>query len=190
MSWTCRNCKLQNKNNRTKCQACFDAKPNMMELSRKLTDKSPNASSGIPSRTEMLIHGFIHEQEKKLKLMMDIPVEIILLILNYFPALYRFGLHDETLFTVSDDRLSIKSISCYCSGYMIYADLEDKDDIGLNEGVHIWSLLSNVHPICHRSIGITTIKLDMTEGSPIPVDTFEFIEKGNEKGYHYDYDGT
>ena len=136
----------------------------------------------MASQTELLIHGFIREQERKLSLLMNIPAGIILFIINYFPVLYRFGLHDERMFDVSDDRLSIRSKGDTCDGYMIYADLEDKRDVGLNEGVHIWSLLSRIEPFCFRSIGITTIKADVTQ----------FVDRfiGDAEGYHYYYDGA
>ena len=61
MPWTCENCGLQNKNDRAKCQACFDAKPNiMMKLAREfksLTDKFPNTyyNEGITELPQLII---------------------------------------------------------------------------------------------------------------------------------------
>ena len=114
----------------------------------------------MTSREEVLVHGFIQDQRRKLQLSKNIPMDIILLITAYFPVLFRFGLHHKSYFRVSNDKLRIKSKGGSCEGFMIYADLGDKDDIGLNEGIHIWSLLSRAGTFCFRSIGITNFKDD------------------------------
>ena len=116
-------------------------------------------ASNKPRWLELLAYGFIHKYERTQKLSISIPTGIVLYIINYFPVLYIFGLFNDKIFTASEDKLSLKAISESYSGYMIYADLYDKNEIGLNKGVHFWSIkLLDVNGFCYRSIGITTIK--------------------------------
>ena len=48
-----------------------------------------------------------------------------------------------------------------CSGYAVYADFAQSWDIGLNKGVHTWSIKKCYqHSSCFASIGVTTEKND------------------------------
>lgn len=138
-----------------------------------------------PEWLQSLTFGFVHEVSKKQSLFMDIPTAIIWLIINFYPAiLYKIGLHDEDCFEVFDDGLSIKSVGHGCSGYMVYADLDDAhaNGIGLNKGIHFWSVQSNFEYECYFSIGITTVKSN--EMVKIATDRFIGVDKTT-KGYHY-----
>ena len=127
-------------------------------------------------------------------LFMSIPDVTIKFVIDYFPALYKFGLHDESNFVVSDDKLSLQAISGKCDGFMIYADLYHKNDIGFNAGIHYWSVkaLQSIwgsrfdgRSTCYRSIGITTTKTKQIVKKI--VDTF--VSESQVSGYHYYFNG-
>ena len=122
----------------------------------------------------------------------DIPLDLVQLMSDLYPIIaFRFGLHDDTIFCVSERGYMVKAIhdsnnqepppnrtlTETCAGFIIYADLDKYDDQGLNSGVHLWSiksLLPKVYengkeiknprrfdPRCYRSIGVTTQKKEI-----------------------------
>ena len=143
-----------------------------------------------PQWVELLTFGFIHECENSQQTSISIPNGIILYIINYFPVLYKFGLFDKKIFAVSEDKLFLKALNQSCSGYLIYADLYEKNGTGLNKGVHYWSIkLVDVNGFCYRSIGITTAKNEqiIEQNADYFVGQNQVAETA---GYHYYYDGT
>ena len=87
----------------------------------------------------LLINGYIREEQPTDT---DIPEDLILLILSLYPKInFKFGWHDESIFTVSENEMSMKAIDDKrCEGYLIYADLEKYNDTGLSSGIHSWSI--------------------------------------------------
>lgn len=150
-------------------------------------------ASGSPSWIDLLVFGFIHENERKH--LFDIPSAIILIIINFYPAIYKFGLHDEDRWELSEDKLLVKTKRSSCSGFMIYADLNEKDDIGLNSGIHYWSvkIVRHGYNNCYRSMGVTTMK----DKKLIHESSGDFISARNgsynmryAEGYHYYFDAV
>ena len=127
-----------------------------------------------PKWIHLLVHGFIRREEGKQTLSTSIPNGIALFIINYFPYQFCFGLHDKDLFAASDNDKKIKAIDedPTCDGYIIYADLYDKNEIGFDSGVYYWSIKAlrttyyddptftyyAEYSACYRSIGVTTLR--------------------------------
>ena len=155
-------------------------------------------SSCKPQWVELLIFGFIHDQETKHRFSMSIPNGIILYIINYFPILFKFGLHDKNRFAVSEDKMCIKGIQQdKCDGYTIYADLYDKSETGFNRGIHYWSIKAlpleyspeyRTSP-CYRNIGITTARNEKIVSSMSDEFVGHWTNDHVVSGYHYYYDG-
>lgn len=147
--------------------------------------------SNVPEWVQLLTFGYVREHQMKQPLFMDIPTAIIWLIVNFHAALFKLGLYNKERFEISDDGLFIKSIATGCEGFMVYADLLDKNDTGFDRGVYFWSLQSNVGYTCFFSIGVTTIKNDKIVN--LILDRFiDDIDMGRNreitKGYHYYYE--
>ena len=115
----------------------------------------------------LLINGYLKEQETELDLFMNIPDGIDKIMQKLYPLLlFKFGDFKKNKFQVTNNRTIIQGNGKGCWGYLIYADLGHYNDIGLNKGVHIWSikLLSggysygNRGATCFKSIGVTTEK--------------------------------
>ena len=112
----------------------------------------------------LLISGYIREQEKELKLYMIIPTGIARIILIFYPVLlFKFGDFNKGQFQINDDKTILTGQPNWkgtCNGHLVYADLGQFNDIGLNEGIHLWSIqnLANDHNGCFLSIGVTTAK--------------------------------
>ena len=110
---------------------------------------------------EILVSGYIREQEDKQSLSAVFPSEITKVLTEYY-ALWNFyfGYHDDTKFEVSGGGTVLKSIDAKsCSGYMVYADGASGEE-GISSGIHMWSLqsLSDRSGNCYQSIGVTQIK--------------------------------
>ena len=92
--------------------------------------------------------------------------------------IFRFNLDlDKNKFKTSNDDTTIEAIDVHehtCFGYMIYAHLFDKNEVGSDSGVHYWSVkalqtegyqgyesggIFNAS-VCYRSIGVTTVQND------------------------------
>ena len=93
----------------------------------------------------LLVHGYVREKERKLALSMHVIIDIIELILKFFPMItFGFGEFQEGLFKVSDDKMTLKimkkKVYDYepCEGAMIYADIQQ--DEGLSQGAYVWSI--------------------------------------------------
>ena len=111
---------------------------------------------------ELLISGYIRENERELSLSMNVPEGINKMMLELYPLLlYLFGDYKKDVYEVNDDRTIIKGIGESCSGFLIYADLGQFNDIGLNKGIHLWSIkFLSRYSSCFASLGITTDKTD------------------------------
>ena len=93
-------------------------------------------------RLGLLICGYVREEERKLQLYMNIPNGIVKIVHELFPLLlFKFGDFNRGRFEINDDRTIIKGPhNGSCNGFLIYADLEQYSDVGLNKGIHIWSI--------------------------------------------------
>ena len=117
-----------------------------------------------PDTLEFLISGYLRKEEKKLDLYMNIPHGFAIIIVKLYPIiLFRFGDFMKDEFELTNDGTTIKGNSNNCMGYAIYADLVQFNDVGINKGIHLWSvkfLAENEEGIaqCYASIGVTTEK--------------------------------
>ena len=122
-------------------------------------------------RVELLIFGYIRQQEKELDLYMNIPIGINKIIHDLYPVLlFTFGDHNEKALLLDNDRTIIKGndpVSNSCSGYLVYADSSQYSNTGFNKGIHLWSIKSlltqrygDLWSGCYASIGVTTQKND------------------------------
>ena len=108
---------------------------------------------------ELLMCGYMRKIEKEFRLF--IPFEIALTIGQLFPFFYPFGDHGKHVFQLFADNTVLKGRPkdyTACGGYVVYADLGGYNDIGLNEGIHTWSVQSCKHNRCYASIGVTKEK--------------------------------
>ena len=115
---------------------------------------------------ELLMSGYIKEMEKELELYMIIPAGIARIMIIFYPALlYKFGDFNKGQFLLNDEKTILKGLQHWegtCNGHLVYADLGQYNDIGLNKGVHLWSIecCAAVVSGCFLSIGVTTEKND------------------------------
>ena len=159
-SWDCLNCGLTNSVARIQCLACF--------TTFTLQPKAKEVKWHVDQRKniEFLICGYIRENEEELKLYMNIPSGIAEIIHELYPVLlFRFGDCTEGVFKLDDDRLILEGGNPMdarsCNGHFIYADLGQFNNIGFNQGIHLWSIKNlNEFGSCFRSIGVTTEKND------------------------------
>ena len=115
---------------------------------------------------ELLISGYVREQETKLKLYMQIPEGISKIMHNLYPVLlFKFCVPDSAKFEIDDNRTILKPKSnAFSPQYqsaecLIYADLAEYNNIGLKEGIHLWSIKrGSVHSSSLMGFGITTKK--------------------------------
>ena len=117
---------------------------------------------------ELLICGYVRENENALKLFMNIPTEISRILCKLYPVLlFKFGDYEEGKFILSEDDTILKGNGDSCDAYLCYADLGKDNDIGLNKGIHFWTIKSVLHhdepedhdfAECYCSIGVTTKK--------------------------------
>ena len=113
-------------------------------------------------RLELLIAGFVRNHEKKYELYMTVPYEITIIMHELYPLLlFGFGDYKKDKFLTKDNKRCLMGTDD-CAGYMVYADLGQYNDIGLNKGIHLWSLRSFAIDSgrCYLSIGVTTEKND------------------------------
>ena len=118
-------------------------------------------------RVELLVYGYIRRQESTLSLSAIVPDGIINLMIDLYPRLLlKFGAHNTTHFEVTDEGTVLRSINKQtCSGYMVYAQLDECNKDGISSGVHSWSLqwisddqfVYHGHPECYQSVGVTQI---------------------------------
>ena len=112
---------------------------------------------------KLLVYGYVREVESVLNLFMNIPDGIIKLIYSLYPLLlFKFGDFKAGLYDVNDDKTILKGTKQgSCNGHVIYADLSQYSDKGLNKGIHLWTIkfLAN-YPSCFASMGVTTQKSD------------------------------
>ena len=114
-------------------------------------------------RLALLISGYIREKEDKLELYMNIPDGIAKIMHKLYPLLFfKFGDFKKGIFEVNQDRTVLKGITD-CNGYLIYADISQYSNTGLDKGVHVWSIksLGIDSGCCYISIGVTTEKNDL-----------------------------
>ena len=112
---------------------------------------------------ELLISGYIREKQDELKLYMNFPNEIAKIMHDFYPLLlFKFGDFKKDIFEVNEDGTILKGIGD-CNGYLIYADISQYSNTGLNQGVHSWSIksLGEDFAACFISIGVTTEKNDL-----------------------------
>ena len=93
---------------------------------------------------------------------MHVPMGISQIIYELYPILlFTFGEFNTDYFEVNEDGTIIKGKEgMTCNGFLIYADLGQYNDAGLNKGVHTWSIRNLIESStgCHLSIGVTTEK--------------------------------
>ena len=155
-----------------------------------------------------LVIGYIRNAEHCLNLSMNVPVSIIEIIYEFHPVLtFRFGKFKQDAFKI--DRYSMKleggdpnrddgqrqyGFSFYsdlhqCEANIIYADLMNYDNSGLNQGVHFWSVKAifdkGAKVTCYGSIGVTTEKNYKTIN-----DTYRSYSNWIGKGYNSHYSGV
>ena len=111
--------------------------------------------------SELLIHAFIHHQEKELDFSMPIPLGIMQMVTEFydrlFPKLLKFDLFSDTIFSLPDeDGYEIQGRGGNCSGYLIYPEAIHPD--GYSRGIHFWSVKLLGCPkedrYCFHSIGV------------------------------------
>ena len=86
----------------------------------------------------LLICGYIRESEIELDLYMNIPKGIDKIMHDlYSVLLFKFGEHKNDIFKFEADKTIIRGNKGGCNGYLVYADLGQFNDIGLNKGIHI-----------------------------------------------------
>ena len=134
--------------------------------------------SSVESKSNLilLICGYLRQNENELKLYMNIPTGIVTIMQKLYPVfIFKFGDFKNGAFAVSKERTIIKGSSSNkmdpntwempgCHGYFVYADLGQFNDMGLNNGIHVWSVKMlhrvNYGAECFASIGVTTEKND------------------------------
>ena len=112
---------------------------------------------------KLLISGYLRENENELGLYMHIPNEIAKIMLEIYPLLlFTFGDFNKYIFTIlNEERTILKGNGNHCHGHLIYADLGQYNNTGLNKGIHLWSVkLVSRYADCYLSIGVTTEKND------------------------------
>lgn len=113
---------------------------------------------------ELLISGYIREEERKLGLYMHIPDGIDRIMHKFYPLLlFKFGECNSKALKITENGTVIEGTNLDCWGRLVYADLGQYSDVGLNHGVHIWSIKGtnkkcNKFSNCFSSIGVTTEK--------------------------------
>ena len=116
----------------------------------------------MKANLSLLISGYIKEQEKELKLYMIIPTGIARIMLIFYPVLlFKFGDFKKGQFQINDDKTILTGNPNWkrtCNAHLVYADLGQYNDIGLNEGIHLWSIKNLRYDDngCFLSIGVTT----------------------------------
>ena len=89
----------------------------------------------------LLISGYLRDNEEQLNLTMNIPAGIDKIIHSLYPILlFKFGDYNSKAFKVTKDGTVIQGADLDCWGYLVYADLGQYSDIGLSTGVHLWSI--------------------------------------------------
>ena len=156
----CQHCDLTNSESTANCLACYQSPLSLKQKQEAITRFITSEVS-----LELLINGYFRKKEKELNLYMHIPMGIAQIIHSFYPVLlFKFGDFRQNLFEVNDDRTILKARGkswFSCCGYLIYAHLEQYNDVGLNKGVHLWSVQNLAATTeCHLSIGVTTEKND------------------------------
>ena len=144
---------------------------------------------------DLLIGGYIREKETEYELYMNIPDGINKIMHDLYPILlFKFGEHNPKSLQVNNDRTILKGNDPKkkrCNGAFVFADLGQYNDIGLNKGIHLWSIKSlwnNKRQFagCYASIGITTEKNhEMIKEWTYSYDGKMIYWVNTEKGYHY-----
>ena len=112
---------------------------------------------------ELLISGYIRIEEKQLDLYMNFPSGLDKIMHALYPVLlFKFGDCNPNAFKLTKEGLVIKGADLNCWGHLVYANLGQYSDIGLSQGVHLWSIKSLrnnwTFAGCFASIGVTTEK--------------------------------
>ena len=112
----------------------------------------------MAGRHEMLVFGYVRDNEQEMELSMTIPDAIYNEIYQWYPRLLPFHHSNiEDAFKLSEDGLEVTGNDRDHGGYCIYAKREEMN--GYSNGVHYWSVKSNVgqdDDFCYRYIGVTT----------------------------------
>ena len=109
---------------------------------------------------ELLIAGYVREEEEQLELDMPVSRGIIQIMYQLYPELlFTFGDFSRDYFMLNDDKTILKGNNESCDGRLAYADLKEYNNIGFNKGIHFWSI-AYPHAMCYASIGVTTEKND------------------------------
>ena len=83
---------------------------------------------------QLLVSGFLRKQEKQLNLSMNIPDGIDQIIHKYHPLLlFKFGDCNENAFGKAVNGTVIQGTGLDCHGYLVYADLGQFSNDGLNQ---------------------------------------------------------
>ena len=115
---------------------------------------------------DLLMFGYVRDTEKKLKLSMNVPNGIIRIMHELYPVLlFKFGDFQKGKFVTNDERTILKGCGVDCDGHLVYADLGQYNNIGLNKGIHLWSIKILAYIRCYFSIGVTTEKNNDIIGS-------------------------
>ena len=147
-------------------------------------------------RINLLISGYVREKEKQLILSMNVPYGIVKLIHDLYPLLiFKFGDYDKEVFELDEDKTILKGnnpeqLPCYARA--VYADLGQYSDIGLNEGVHLWSVKSltgaevyfgtgGCNADCFLSIGVTSEKKESFLTNPM--DDHHWVTRKSDDSY-------
>ena len=123
------------------------------------------------TRLELLLSGYIREKENEFDLYMNVPDGIDKIMHELYPLLmFKFGDCNPDGIKLNEDRTILignNPKTNQCNGHVVYADLGEYNDIGLNKGIHFWSIKSirskkGYHTFsgCYASIGVTTEKND------------------------------
>ena len=135
-----------------------------------------------PNTLELLVYGYIRNEEKTFNSF--IPDGIYKIVQDLYPiSPFRFGDFKQGLFIVNDDKTILKGTdgrnSKPCHGNMVYADLGELYDRGINNGVHLWSVKCLVRrALCFASIGVTTEKNDKWINEWYGKGKIQWINKG------------
>ena len=87
---------------------------------------------------ELLIFGYIHIKEIECNLIQTIPVDVIWIVLTFYPRLIPFKFYNNKHYNVTNNGLKITGKGISCTGYLIFPDTFS--DVGYNKGIHTWSI--------------------------------------------------
>ena len=108
------------------------------------------------SSIDLLVYGFMRNEEECLSLSMIVPTGITRTVLEFYQIkLTRFELFSKSHFEVLNDGYEIRAKGKDCSGYLIYPETVYPE--GYKDGIYFWSVKFIGEDIfCFRSIGVVS----------------------------------